>query len=752
MALRSCLRLDLRSADVRNVSGGQPKRVSVAGYIVVGFGAVILALLLMLTSTTTTSFRRERLKSVAELRVAAQYTADNESSMIPATAQTLRGVASDPAIASFDSKRCATMMAGFAGYASQASAFVLDPTGTLVCSLDAHRPVPIGDWVTRTRGAADGLTTDVVLDEAGHPQTVYALAVPPGARDGGALVVMWDNSTRPLPVPADMARGVEVMELDKTRTIVVAASRNAAHQPGAVPANSWLRKPLGAHTTRTDTDGVARIYQEVYVDGLDHYVLAAIPKHAALVEARAELRGNLLVASAVMLLVTALGFLMHRRIAKPIRSLKDAIVAAADQHTPHAAPEGPAEIAAVADAFNATMNERGQLERDLADALKAAQRASKLKSEFLANMSHEIRTPMNGVLGMLSLLEHTDMSEEVRDCLRTMGDSAGSLMAILNELLDFSKLEAGMLSTERVEFDVREVLRSAISPWVVLAGRKNVALVGAVEPDVPESVVGDPTRVRQILANLTDNAVKFTSTGRITVTAKKLRGDVVRFEVKDSGIGISEDARAHLFEPFVQADGTTTRRYGGTGLGLAICKQLAEIMGGRIGVDSVAGTGSTFWFELPLPAADGRADATDAPKPAAAGADDGAARVLVVDDNVVNQKVATQMMRKLGYDVTTAGDGVEALRAIDAGEFDFVLMDVQMPIMDGWEATTELRRRGCTIPVIAMTASALEEDRTRCQAVGMDGYVIKPMDIESLNTEIGRVRAAQRDNTPAAVR
>jgi signal transduction histidine kinase/CheY-like chemotaxis protein len=498
---------------------------------------------------------------------------------------------------------------------------------------------------------------------------------------------------------------------------------------------------------RIDADGVERIYQEAHIDGVDHYVLAALPRETAMAGAREELWANLILAGAVMLLVTVLGVLMQRSIAKPIKTLKNVIVAAADDHQLDAEPGGPAEIAAVAQAFNVTMNERRQLEGDLADALKEAQRASKLKSEFLANMSHEIRTPMNGVLGMLSVMEDAPMSDEVRDGFRTMAESAGALMSILNELLDFSKLEAGMLSAERVEFNVRDIVRSAVSPWVAIAGNKDVPLVAAVDPDVDEELIGDPNRVRQILTNLVNNAVKFTSRGRITVNVKRLTGDVVRFEVQDSGIGISDEGLRHVFEPFVQADGTTTRRYGGTGLGLAICKQLADIMGGRIGVDSTMGVGSTFWFELPLPVS----NATDDDE------NDGAERarleaaavpvtesVLVVDDNLVNQKVATQMLTKLGYQVAVAGDGVEALRAIDAGEFDVVLMDVQMPVMDGWEATTELRRRGQTIPVIAMTAHALEEDRKRCEEVGMDGYVFKPMNVDTLNAELTRVLAPLR--------
>jgi signal transduction histidine kinase len=709
----------------------------------VAFGAVIVALGLVLAMTTTASFRRERLKSVAELMVAAQSTADSEASMLPQMTQSLSALTEDPNITAFDAQKCAATMQAFSAYASQAGVYVLSPQGSVVCSLGSnHFALPVGDWIARTRAAArDGLVTDTVLGvPSGNPLSLYALPIPHASAQSGALVVLWDNSAHALTVPGDTSKGVEVIELDRTRSIVVAASANAAHKPGALPTNSWMRHEVGSKTTRVDSDGVTRLYQEVHVEGLDHYVLAAMPKDMALVAARGELRTNMLVAAAVVFLVSLLGILIQRRIAKPIKSLRHAITAAADGQVVDAVIEGPAEVAAVARAFNKTINERLLLERNLADALKEAQRASKLKSQFLANMSHEIRTPMNGVLGMLSLLEDAKMSDTVRECLHTMGDSATALMGILNELLDFSKLEAGMLAIESVEFTVRDLIRTATGPWVAIAARKSVPLVASVDDNVPDLVAGDPTRVRQILTNLIDNAVKFTSHGRIAVTAKKVRGDVVRFEVSDSGIGISESGRSQLFEPFVQADGTTTRRYGGTGLGLAICKQLTDFMGGGIGVDSTVGEGSTFWFELPLPAVAAR-NAQDLPVettpevlPPSSGV-----RVLVVDDNLVNQKVATQMVRKLGHVVEVASDGVAALRAIDAGEFDLVLMDVQMPVMDGLEATSELRRRGNAIPVVAMTASALEEDRQRCEAVGMDGYVVKPMDVDGLGAEINRV-------------
>ena len=368
---------------------------------------------------------------------------------------------------------------------------------------------------------------------------------------------------------------------------------------------------------------------------------------------------------------------------------------------------------------------------------------SRLKSEFLANMSHEIRTPMNGVLGILSILDTMEFSEEVREYIVTMSTSADSLMAILNDLLDFSKLEAGMVRAEANAFGLAQSLDAVLTPRRPEAMQKGVDLRKTVADDVPAEVVGDSLRLRQIVSNLVDNAIKFTARGSVVINVRTGSHGFIRFEVTDTGIGVPATVADTLFEPFVQADGTTTRRYGGTGLGLSICRQLVDLMGGTIGLVSTPGMGSSFWFELPMRAAGQNPPARPAAPPVVAEAKESRTtsaqartRVLVVEDNPINQKVACQMLRKLGYEPEIASDGEEAVHAVAHGSFGAVLMDLHMPVMDGFEATAELRRRGISIPVIAMTASALGADRDRCVEAGMDGYLAKPVSTDSLGAQL----------------
>ena len=546
---------------------------------------------------------------------------------------------------------------------------------------------------------------------------------------------------------------VKALALDPDGRVFSDGTRENPDRGSRLALTPALEQALATRSARTAREGERlAILHPTALAGGEVIGYAYIELSLARTEAQdaALARDSLFLASLMLVLAAPLAALLARRFSAPVEGLAKAAqkVAGGELDTRVDVLRND-ELGQLAREFNAMATSLRTLTSDLRGAKDKAEAASLSKSQFLANMSHEIRTPMNGLLGMTQLMLGTRLDAQQRRYAEIAHQSGNALLGILNDILDFSRIEAGRLELVESEIDLRRLAASVAELFGESARVKRLGLQVRVEPSVPRLLRGDGGRLRQVLVNLVGNAVKFTERGTVTI-AMRLEADAgdrarVRFEVADTGIGIDPATRARIFEPFVQADGTATRKYGGSGLGLAICRQLVALMQGELGVTSEPGRGSVFWFVVPLahPASTGEIAAgmgseSRTLRLADARVRPSGCRILVVEDNLVNQAVAQGLLEALGHrcDIVPGGEG--ALAALHRQRYEAVLMDCQMPGMDGFSATRairELEARGVLaprVPIIALTAHALAGDRERCLDAGMDGYLSKPFTSASL--------------------
>ncbi|WP_265949600.1 EAL domain-containing protein [Dechloromonas sp. A34] len=432
--------------------------------------------------------------------------------------------------------------------------------------------------------------------------------------------------------------------------------------------------------------------------------------------------------------------LLARRLTQPLSDLSDTMARAEKGEIGLRADlSGPRDLAEMAHAFNSMMEALEQRELELRTARDSALRFAKLKSDFAATVSHEIRTPLNGVIGTLDMLKTGRMDPEQTELLGLAWDSSQYLLELVNNILDFSRLEAGRMEVDASDFALQPLIDGIMSMFQTSAASKKLTLTARVAADVPPVLCGDPARIRQVLINLLGNALKFTERGSVTLSVERIENSQqLRFDVRDTGIGIAGELQSAIFDSFTQADTSTTRRYGGSGLGLAISKQIVCLLGGEIGVDSTPGLGSHFWFTAPCTVG----TLSPAALPATTRRMEHSARILIAEDNATNQAVAVGMLRLLGCSSGVARNGVEAVAHWQDGNWDLILMDCSMPEMDGFQATAAIRSleagSGRHIPIIAMTANTLAHDIERCKIAGMDGHLSKPLTLEALASHLER--------------
>ncbi len=506
-------------------------------------------------------------------------------------------------------------------------------------------------------------------------------------------------------------------------------------------------------------------YVNLYVPIKDHGNTAGVIfLQADLDEFHTKLQRYCLMAIAILLgsfiFAWFISFRLQKVISKPIISLAETMtkVRKKNDYSIRAVKKSDDELGLLVEGFNSMLDHIQRYDHELIEAKDMAEKASLAKSEFLAHMSHEIRTPMNGVLGIAALLQDTSLNGKQQQLIATIIQSGKSLLTIINDILDFSKIEAGKLELEKVVFNLRNLVEETVEIFYGQAQQKGLNITSALDPAIPTFVKGDPERLRQILLNLLSNAIKFTEKGEVTVQVRLENTEapwLLHFTVTDTGIGIPPAKQEHIFSAFSQADDSTNRQFGGTGLGLSISRQLVELMQGTMGVESREGEGAVFWFTTRFDPGEGEETIAvqDLPETKQTTALQFQARILVAEDNPTNQLVAAGMLEKMGCVVELVADGRQAVAAVQKNSYDLIFMDCQMPLMDGYQATEEIRKHERQsgiqpIPIIALTAHALQGDREKCLRVGMNDYLSKPFEAQQLQATLRQWLSDMAKNDP----